>query len=87
MYHLALIPKQTNKQTINQTNTITFNYRDLLFKKRLLKQIEFYFSDSNAKDKWLRSTLDKDPENYLVCLSLVHRFFYLILFFIRKSRI
>merc|ERR1719183_824900 len=46
-------------------------YRDFVafdepLERKLLRQIEFYFSDSNLpRDKFLRETVEADPERYV----------------------
>lgn len=43
-------------------------------RKKLLNQIEFYFSDSNIlKDKFIKSQIDSNPDGY-VDLSIIASF-------------
>ena len=47
---------------------------DEKLERKLLRQLEFYFSDSNLpRDKFLRETVERDPESY-VDLKLILKF-------------
>lgn len=53
---------------------------------KILKQIEFYFSDSNLpRDKYLKGLVDSNPQGYILIIHLILIIFNLFTCFIRHN--